>query len=519
MRYLFLLIFFSISQMLLSQNEVIYIWSGAVTHTSAKVNAKMSNASSSIRLVVDDDSTFASPLYSPYYSVSSASNLMVSMEINGLNSLTTYFYAVESGGVIDASSSDIGRFKTFASGPFSYSFVVGSCALSSSHKVFDVIRSMSPAFFLSMGDLHYEDPNSGSNINVHRLPYENSVLSKAPAAKLFKEVPFAYMWDDHDFCGNNSDSTYAGKANARKAYHEYVPHYPLALGTGPNFPIAQAFTVGRIHFILTDLRSQRSSSSAMPPSQRTWFENECLYARDNNLVIAWLSTYSWSGTGSDNWSEFSTERKSINDFLFCNQIENLFILSGDAHMLGIDNGSNSNFSSNTCGFYPYPNFQAAALNQNGSYKGGVYSEGGYFMNPNASFGQFGLVDVLDSGSDSICISLKGYRVDVTGTTITVMNSYNFCRQLLATAVEEGVEKQDILSVRPNPSNSLSIGFTDKIFLRSVKIYSILGNLLFAENINAYTSDYSPSLSQLTTACYIVEVETDKQVIRTYWIKK
>ena len=203
-------IFILCSSYLFSQNEVIYIWSGALTYNSIKVNAKMTDSSSTIRLVVSTDSLFSIPLYSSFYHVDSTTNYMVSMDKNGLSPLTKYYYCVESGGIMDSSSDDIGSFTTVVNGPFSYSFVLGSCALSSDHKVFGVMKNMSPFFYINTGDLHYDNPNSDIDLNIHRLPYEVSVLSKPSVAALFKKVPFVYMWDDHDFSGNNSDSSAIG---------------------------------------------------------------------------------------------------------------------------------------------------------------------------------------------------------------------------------------------------------------------------------------------------------------------
>lgn len=70
---------------------------------------------------------------------------------------------------------------------------------------------------------------------------------------MFRSVPVAYMWDDHDFGPNNSGGTFVGKEVARIAYQQFVPHYPLQAGTG-NVPLQQAFTIGRVRFLLTDLR-------------------------------------------------------------------------------------------------------------------------------------------------------------------------------------------------------------------------------------------------------------------------
>src|ERR1043166_2643981 len=210
MRSIFFGIFFLITTHLFAQNEVIYMWSGALTYNSIRVNAKMSDSSSTIRLMADEDSTFASPIYSAYYTVDSTTNWVVSMQITGLNPSTKYFYAVESGGIADTSADDIGSFTTVANGPCSYSFVAGSCSSNSNHPVFDAMRQMNPLFYLNMGDLHYDNPSSDINVSIHRMPYE-TVLSKPRQSDLLHKTPIAYMWDDHDFCGNDSDSSSIGK--------------------------------------------------------------------------------------------------------------------------------------------------------------------------------------------------------------------------------------------------------------------------------------------------------------------
>lgn len=492
------------------------MWCGDVTYKSVKVNAKLTNASADVQLVISQDSTFSSPDYSISYTVDSNTNYMTSLEIDNLLPHTKYYYAVQSEGILDASSEDIGSFTTFANGPFSYSFTIGSCAINSNHRVFDVMRNMSPDFYICMGDLHYWNPNSATNINIHRAPYED-VLTKPRLARFLKQTPIVYMWDDHDFSGNDSDSSFVGKQNARLAYHEYVPHYPLAFGPGQWNPIAQAFTAGRVRFILTDLRSERYTGQIMNPSQLAWFESECLYARDNDLMIAWMSSYSWSGTGTDNWAYYASDRSQINDFLFCNNIKNLFIMSGDAHMLGIDDGTNADFSTGACPGYKYPIFQAAALNQNGSYKGGTYNQGGYFPNPSLYYGQFGKVSVNDSGGDSICISFEGYRVDSSGASVTLIDSYTFCRDLTITGIasNEYVYSADI---QPNPSGNLNIHFSQPETVKQVRVYNIAGKLEKTYKGNSNLTDHLLSADDLKAGSYIVEIETEKGRIKKHWIK-
>lgn len=425
-KFIFLTLMLVISHLAFAQVEVMYMWSGAVTSSSVKVNAKLADTSSTVRLVVSDTPLFTDPVYSEYGSANAKNYRMVSLEVEGLLPSTEYWYAVESSGVIDSSAEDVGSFRTFASGAFSYSFVVSSCAKNSDHPVYEAMRKLDPLFYINMGDLHYRDINSTS-IYAYREAYEVEVLSKEAAAKLFREVPIVYIWDDHDFAGNDSDADFIGKAAARLAYQEYVPHYPLTAGSG-NVPVYQSFTVGRVRFIITDLRSEREEHTIMSQEQRQWLYNEMLNAQNSNQLIAWVSTVPYIGSHNDTWGGYSDDRRELASFLR-NNIINMFILGGDAHMIAIDNGEHSDFSPGLKkNSSRYPVFQVSALNQEGSVKGGSYSHG-TFPNPTEDHGQFGVVTVTDNGGDDICIEFRGYRVSPPLYGMELLTSYSFCRNI------------------------------------------------------------------------------------------
>lgn len=408
-------------------NEVIYQWSGAIQPTSATIVAKLTSASTTCRAVVSTSQSLSNPVYSPAASASSSNNFMAKMNVTGLQPNTTYYYAIESNGIVDNSITDIGIFKTPAAGPFSFSFTVGSCSSTGNHQVYTAMQNKNPLFFLQTGDFHYLDPNS-TNISTHRTPYESRILSQGPSGTFLRNTALAHMWDDHDYCGNNNvGSNLPGTANARQAYQEYVPHYPLVAGSG-NVPIYQAFTIGRVRFILADLRSARTSSSMFGTTQKNWFKQECLNAKNNCQVIAWVTGTQFAGDLADNWGGFTAERTELGNWFRDNNIQNLFIMSGDAHMLAIDNGTNHDFSSGSNNPNDYPVFAAAALNNGGSDKGGTYSQGKY-ANPSSSTGQYGLIEVIDNGGSSISFNFKGYRTSGNTTSESIVVSYSFTRNI------------------------------------------------------------------------------------------
>ncbi len=402
-----------------------FVWSGAVTPTSAEVRAKVIADGAEARLVVSTTPDMSTPSYSlPDTANAALNNRVVVLPINGLAPNTQYFYMVEVSGVMDSAMP--GRFHTFPTGAASFTLALGSCArTASAHTVFETIRLHDPLFFLHMGDLHYLNI-AVNDRNVFRRAFD-TVLASVTQSHLYRDVAIAYVWDDHDFGPNNSDSLAPGREASRLTYQEYVPHYPLAAGTG-NVPIYQSFSVGRVRFIVTDSRSARSpaiapdnaSKTMLGTTQKAWFKQQLLDANGVYPLIVWVNSLPWIGvTGDDGWYLYTTERREIANFIKDNQIKGLCQVSGDAHMLAIDDGSHSDYA--TGGGASFPVFQTAALDQSGSIKGGPYSEGAY-----AGGGQFGLMTVTDTGGPFIGVQWSGRtytNVQRVGYTFSVFAGY------------------------------------------------------------------------------------------------
>lgn len=405
-------------------NFVQAIWSGALTATSAQVNAKIDHDSPTVRLRLSPHPDLSAPLFSAFAVAETAvNNRMVSLPITNLQADTPYYYAIEADGLLD---STIGQLHTPDTGPYSFTFALSSCARTdSNHTVFNTIRQHNPLFFLHMGDMHYRDI-AANNRNLFRAAYE-AVLSASNQAALFRNVPLAYVWDDHDFGPNDSDATSPSRLASRLTYQEYVPHYPLAMGSG-DVPIYQAFTIGRVRFILTDTRSERDSvqippddpdKSMMGAAQKAWFKQEILAAKDLYPLTIWVSTSPWladpPGSGFDSWAGFTAERHELADFITTNNIRNLLMVSGDVHMLAIDDGTNNSYNSPHKPSFPI--FQASSLDRpNPSYlPANTYSEGQF-----PGSGQFGLIMITDNGGEAVEVLLDGRNhLDHTLTQLTL----------------------------------------------------------------------------------------------------
>src|SRR5690606_35292477 len=83
-------------------DRVEWVWSGGVTSTSARVNARISDVDAvRARLAVSRDESLSEPVFSESVGVERATNGVVSLEVRDLEPGTTYYYAVEVDGELD----------------------------------------------------------------------------------------------------------------------------------------------------------------------------------------------------------------------------------------------------------------------------------------------------------------------------------------------------------------------------------------------------------------------------------
>lgn len=333
-------------------------------------------------------------------------------ELTGLSPATAYEYGtgqVAAGDELAAGEEvslggDLGQptatFRTFADGPRDLVIAFGSCAeLGSNHPVFRTIADLRPDLFLSLGDLHYADLESDDPAD-HLAAYDQS-LSQPNQAALFGSIPTAYVWDDHDFGGDNSDRSSPARLAVSEAYRRAVPNY--GVDPDPDQPINQAFTVGRVRIVMTDGRSQRHGDTVLGDEQRAWLLDELISSSATHRLVIWANPTPWIGEyeeGSDRWFGYPEERATIAQALADAGVHNLVMISGDAHMVALDDGTNTAYDRD--GLADFPLLHGAALDRDGSVKGGPYSHG-TFPGP----GQFGVVEVDDDGGSTIEVRLSG----------------------------------------------------------------------------------------------------------------
>ena len=350
-------------------------------------------------LVVREEGSQPAAATSPAVAVDG--DRLARLRIEGLRPSTRYEYAVAVDGRSDRSRGR-GSFTTAPpeGAPSSFTFAVASCARTGSNgAVYDAIREVDPLLYLITGDLHYA--NLEATTPQPFIDAISRALTAPAQAALYRQVPVDYVWDDHDYGPNDADASSPGRDAARSAFRAAVPHPPLAAGPAAG-AIYHAFTIGRIRFVVTDTRSERTATSLLGDEQERWLLDELGRASSYGAVV-WVSPDPWiapAAVGRDDWGGFPEQRRRIADAVADLGVTNLVMVAGDAHMVALDDGSNSDYSTDRRGA-GFPVLHAGALDRPGSLKGGPYSEGAF---PGA--GQFGVVRFDDDGQ-RVQVTLEG----------------------------------------------------------------------------------------------------------------
>ena len=441
-----------------------WCWLGAVTDSSITIKAKLNNKLESGKNYIQvfyhqtPDLTSSNKELNKV-GASSISDRIATFDLTDLSEDTVYHYVIIANGRRYPLEGTL-QFKTVkVRQPYSFAIGCSSCAGGtlgqfssygvSNSKVFEAIaqykykadgRDSNLDLFIHMGDLHYRNdlPIIGlkeAYLDDYRYNYD-LVMDRTRQRNLYQNIPLAYIWDDHDYGTNDSDGSYNLKYVASKVYRERVPYYPLVEelsaieGRGA---IYQSFIIGRVRFIMTDSRFHQNplatldspDGTILGKQQREWLFKQLItgkqqQANNREGLTIWVNSIPWidrpTNSSTNSWNQFDRERMQIANFIKQNNIDKLMMISGDAHMLAIDDGMEGTANSYaTGGGGSFPVIQAACLDSRPSFKGGPYNGEKYIIDSGIKSKngaipgkqQWGLLNFIDDGNEiKVKVELK-----------------------------------------------------------------------------------------------------------------
>jgi len=356
-------------------------------------------------------------------------DLTLMTPIEGLQPDTRYYYTPRVNGKVVFK----GGFPSFRTAPKEgvnkpFSFIVltdfQNAYEAKPVSTFKSAAESAPVFAFIGGDLDHRNPGKRRSPvrNQIRRMYRENFDRRLKGRKDFvdyvlRRFGIVHQWDDHDFCCNDSDGTYAEKEVVLQTYDEYFPSYQRPF---PLKGIYQTWKWGNVQFFSLDCRYNRSPSKQKDDRKKTmlgavqkrWLMNGLRRSKATWKIIFSSSVFNPTvKCGADNWCEYRTEGREISRFIRNHGIRNVVFITGDIHAGAITNGKNSVY--NTFWEMAVPGADATnpgcdtttyqGMDKFGEWTHGTWGKG--FRKKKKHCRGFGQVDVLTS-PDRLRLSVK-----------------------------------------------------------------------------------------------------------------
>jgi alkaline phosphatase D len=362
-------------------DDAVIIWTRLTT----------TDTTADVKWRVATDTLMSNVIDSGFITTTNDIDYTVKMDVTGLSPNTFYYYEFEYAGQYSL----IGRTKTAPLGDVdSLRFAVVSCA-SYAHGYFNAYDRITErndvSAVIHLGDYYYEygDGQYGSartyqpateivNLSDYRMRLSHYHLD-ASLMRLHQQYPFICTWDDHETANN---SWYGGasnhdtgegdwfnrKAEAIQAYYEWLPvRMPdPAVDTQRIYRKLRYGDLMELHMLDTRLqgRELQGFTNATDPGRTILGQNQFNWLCHNMDT----STAQWQIIGQqvmmapfkinplpfgqqygndDQWDAYETERTSLYDSVFANNVQNMVILTGDIHTSWANDLPTSTYNSST----------------------------------------------------------------------------------------------------------------------------------------------------------------------------
>ena len=317
--------------------------------------------------------------------------------VDGLSPGEVYWYGVGING--SAPTAPIGKFRV---PDYSHRIAVSSCSNGSAQTSYQAMFAEAPDFFLHLGDLHYADI-SVNDVQRFNNAFRDALRTSTDREAFHGGVPTSYIWDDHDYGANDSEADSPSRNAAVEFFRTRIPTNGFA-DSAPLAPVYRSFTVGRVVYIVTDLRSAADDPSDPNPrtllgaAQKAWMKGIISNPANSDKLFVWVCSRTFhilpAFSFGDDWHSFSLERTEMFDYFDVNCPGRIMILCGDSHQGGMDDGTNCNYTTGGTGA-GVPIFMASPMSQTPwTADSATYSNGIYKNNI-----QYGLIDFTDDGTD------------------------------------------------------------------------------------------------------------------------
>jgi alkaline phosphatase D len=242
--------------------------------------------------------------------------------------------------IVDAASGkplfEPGRFKTapIEPTPFTFAFSADMEESYQPFKIFDVIGSKQPDFFLHLGDTVYADhpkQRFSPSVSHYRNKHAANRKDRHLQSFLARHVTYA-IWDDHE-TEDNFNSFHPHIEKALQVFKEYWPCKPADPAA-----LYRQFSWAGVDFFILDTRRFRSEQTMsdgpdktmLGSDQKSWLKERLKASTAPFKFI--ITSVPFHGNAVDTWGSYRTERDEIAGFIRGEKIPGTIFLTGDYHL-------------------------------------------------------------------------------------------------------------------------------------------------------------------------------------------
>lgn len=271
----------------------------------------------------------------PVVTLTRQSDYCSAQKVSGLQAGQEWVYRV-----VDPDSgkpvSELHRFRTAPSAatPFSFAFSADMEERYRPFRLFDVIDSKQPHFFIHLGDTVYADhPKNQFNPSLAHYRRAHAANRRDGSLQKFlgRYVTYA-TWDDHEIV----DASHGGYEHievALQAFKEYWPSQSVEPSS-----VYRQFSWAGVDFFMLDTRRFRSpqlsedgpDKTMLGEKQKTWLKERLKASTAPFKFI--MTSVPFHGGGDDTWGRYPTERSELGAFIRREKVAGVIFLTGDYHL-------------------------------------------------------------------------------------------------------------------------------------------------------------------------------------------
>jgi alkaline phosphatase D len=305
------------------------------THDSALIWVR-GNGTARVRVDFGSDAPSAQLAAGPALVLAKETDYSATIPLTQLASGKTWVYRI-----VDAVSGkplfESGRFKTapIEPAPFTFAFSADMEESYQPFKLFDVIASKQPDFFLHLGDTVYADRPKQKRFSPSVSHYRNKHAANRKDRHLQTflagHVTYA-IWDDHE-TEDNFNSFHPHIEKALQVFKEYWPCKPADPAA-----LYRQFSWAGVDFFILDTRRFRSrqtmtdgpDKTMLGSTQKSWLKERLKASTAPFKFI--ITSVPFHGSLADTWGSYRTERDDIAGFIRGEKIRGTIFLTGDYHL-------------------------------------------------------------------------------------------------------------------------------------------------------------------------------------------